>query len=209
MLVFGGDGASCDGGRTEIRAILFRQTIRRWVVTENNGNDARARFAIFRAKDGRSYEDARVMYLAEPVSSVAAEGLPKLQAAGYDHGHKVTLLFATPGFSLTHVWFKSGFPLPRHSHNTDCLYYVVAGSLKIGTEELEPGDGFFIGADVPYTYIPGDKGVEVLEFRGSNQFDIRFLAENPAFWAHASDQVRGRLDAWSSEVPPTTPLRMG
>ena len=96
-------------------------------------------------------------------------------------GTTVKLLFSMPGMSLTHAWFKSGFPLPRHSHDTDCLYYIVAGSIRIGTEELGKGDGFFVGADVPYAYTPGADGVEILEFRASNAFDIKLLANNPLF----------------------------
>ena len=44
--------------------------------------------------------------------------------------------YTVPGFGLTHVWFKEGYALPLHSHDCDCLYYVIAGSLKMGTEEL-------------------------------------------------------------------------
>ena len=33
------------------------------------------------------------------------------------------------------------------------------------TTRFVPGDGFFVGRDVPYNYRPGPDGVEVLEFR--------------------------------------------
>ena len=46
------------------------------------------------------------------------------------------------------------FPCPATVHNADCLYFIVAGSLRLGSEELGPGDGFFLGVDVPYTYVP-------------------------------------------------------
>jgi quercetin dioxygenase-like cupin family protein len=160
-------------------------------------------FAIFRGRDGVPYEEADCMYPEGEIAPAVAEGFPALNAAGYDHGHDVRLLFSLPGMSLTHVWFKSGFPLPRHSHSADCVYYVVAGSLRIGTEELGPGDGFFIAADAPYAYVPGEHGVEVLEFRTSDRFNIRLLADNPAFWAKALDQVRSRQHAWANEPPPT------
>jgi hypothetical protein len=122
--------------------------------------------------------------------------------AGVDAGHQLKVLFSVPGFSLVYVWFKSGFPLPRHTHNVDCLYYIVGGSLKLGSEELSTGDGFFIGKDVPYTYTPGERGVEVLEFRASNRFNIDVLAGNPAFWARAVETVRERRGAWESERQP-------
>jgi len=123
--------------------------------------------------------------------------------AGMLEGTKVRLLFELPGLSLTHAWFKSGFPLPRHSHNVDCLYYIIAGSLRIGTEELGRGDGFFVGADVPYSYVPGPDGVEVLEFRGSNSFDIRLLADNPVIWAKTVERVTQRRESWGEESPPS------
>lgn len=123
--------------------------------------------------------------------------------AGMLEGTTVKLLFEMPGLSLTHAWFKSGFPLPRHTHDVDCLYYIVAGSLRVGTETLAKGDGFFVGAGVPYHYVPGDDGVEVLEFRGSNSFDIKLLADNPAFWTKAVGTVNGNRESWASELPPS------
>jgi hypothetical protein len=100
------------------------------------------------------------------------------------------------------VWFKSGFPLPLHTHNVDCLYYIVGGSLTIGHKEFSAGDGFFIGSGVPYTYTPGPVGVEVLEFRASNQFNIKVMAEDPAFWEKVVETVRSHRPAWLNEVRP-------
>lgn len=133
----------------------------------------------------------------ETAGAVAAIG------AGMMDGTTVRLLFQMPGLSLTHAWFKSGFPLPRHTHDTDCLYYIVAGSLRIGVEDLGKGDGFFVGAGVPYSYTPGPDGVEVLEFRGSDAFDIRLMADNPGFWARAVARVEAKREAWAGEVPPS------
>ncbi|WP_238475366.1 hypothetical protein [Sphingomonas cavernae] len=76
-------------------------------------------------------------------------------------------------------------------------------SLRIGTEELGRGDGFFVGADVPYAYVPGAEGVEVLEFRGSNSFDIRLLANNPAFWTKTVESVTAKREEWTKEQPPS------
>jgi len=165
----------------------------------STGETPRPRFAIFRAKDARCDADF-IQY--EPVSSVVAEGARRAQEAGVAEGHDLRLLFAMPGFSLTYVWFKSGFPLPRHSHNVDCLYYIVGGSLKIGPEELVAGDGFFVGEDVPYTYKPGAAGVEVLEFRAADVFNIKVLANNPAFWDQALEDVRSHRSQWAHEPRP-------
>lgn len=143
------------------------------------------------------------MMVHEPVSPVAAEGGRRMMEAGVHNGHEVEVLFSTGGFSLTYAWFKSGFPLPRHSHNVDCLYYIISGSLRIGREELGAGDGFFVGGDVPYTYTPGPAGVEVLEFRASNAFNIKVMANNPAFWDRALETVKDNRSAWATQPRPS------
>jgi hypothetical protein len=63
------------------------------------------------------------------------------------------------------AWFKPNFPLTRHSHNIDCLYYVLSGSAIMGNRTLRAGDSFFVPADAPYKYLAGPEGVEVLEIR--------------------------------------------
>jgi hypothetical protein len=77
----------------------------------------------------------------------------------------------------------------------------------MGTEELGPGDGFFIGADTPYAYAPGDEGLELLEFRGADRFSIEFLADNLAFWARAIEEAKARREGWRSEVRPSEATR--
>jgi hypothetical protein len=165
------------------------------------GKSKRGRFAIFRAKDARCDADTTIMEY-EPISAVVAEGSRRAQAEGVDTGHDLRVLFSAPGFSLVYVWFKSGFPLPLHTHNVDCLYYIVGGSLTIGHKELGVGDGFFVGSGVPYTYTPGPAGVEVLEFRAANQFNIKVMAEDPVFWDKAVATVRSHRSAWLQEARP-------
>ena len=166
----------------------------------------RPRFAIFRAKDALRAAEMTCMTF-EAVTPTVADGIQRAQAAGSDAGAELKLLFAIPGFSLAYVWFKSDFPLPRHSHNVDCLYYILAGSLLFGQEELLAGDGFFVGQDVPYTYKAGGAGVEVLEFRAADVFNIKVLANNPAFWETAVETVRGRQSQWADEPRPAEPTR--
>ncbi len=166
----------------------------------------RPRFAIFRAKDAVGAADMTCMTY-EPVSPLIAEAAQRAEAAGAYAGTDMKLLFAVPGFSLTYVWFKSEFPLPRHTHNVDCLYYILGGSLTIGQEELGAGDGFFVGQDVPYTYKAGSAGVEVLEFRAAHVFNIKVLANNPAFWDKAIETMRSRQEAWAREPRPAELVR--
>jgi hypothetical protein len=165
-------------------------------------DDKAPSFAIFRHADTAPEDGIPIMH-RQPMTPAAIEGGTKMMAAGIDRGAENRLLFAAPGFSLAYAWFKSGFPLPRHSHDGGCLYYILAGSLRMGSETLAKGDGFFVGGDVPYTYTAGSDGVEVLEFRAADAFDIKVLANNPAFWDKALATVEARRDGWASEMRPS------
>src|SRR5262249_39801755 len=103
----------------------------------------------------------------------------------------------------TYVWFKSGFPVVLHSHSADCVYYITAGSIRLGTETLGPGDGFFVPYDGPYSYTAGPDGVELMEFRNSNRFDLKFQATNPTYWERALQAVHARKADWASETRPS------
>jgi hypothetical protein len=161
---------------------------------------ARPQFEIYRKKDARNYAEHPCMSL-DDVTPVIAQGLSGYRA---DHqGAEVKMLYDRSGFSLTHVWFKSGYPLALHTHNSNCLYHIVAGSVRMGSEELGPGDGFYVGEDVPYTYETGPEGVEVLEFRDTNDFNIRFKTKTAKAWGRIAEQVKARQEAWAGEVPPS------
>jgi hypothetical protein len=147
------------------------------------------RFAIYRGAAAPAFSEVDVMDM-EGVTPELGDIFAKL-------------LFSAPGFSLTYAWFKSGFPLPRHTHNADCLYYIVAGSLVLGSEVLGKGDGFFVPKDAAYAYVPGPEGVEVLEFRTADHFNIRFLAGNPSFWAKALATVEAERPGWARQRPPS------
>ena len=160
------------------------------------------RFAVFRAKHARTDVESTVLEMA-PFTEVVANGATRAMAAGMDQGSMLKLLWEGAGFTLVHAWFKSDFPLPRHAHNCDCLYYIVAGSLIMGTEILGTGDGFFVGKDVPYSYKAGANGVEVLEFRATTRFDIKVLANNPLFWDQAVATAQQHRTTWTKEEPPS------
>ena len=161
-------------------------------------------FTLFRAADALDYANAEVMTADREPDDVTRSGMAALYEAGMLEGSQVSLLFSRPGLSLTYVWFKSGYALPRHSHNADCAYFIIAGSLRMGEEELGPGDGFFIGCDVPYAYVPGDKGVEVLEIRTSNLFDFTALVGSSTWYENAAARMREARLRWPAEsVPPS------
>lgn len=176
--------------------------------TSQTTHDKLPPFAIFRARDAADYGENAPMTPGS-LTETEMDGSIKLVEAGMLEGGRIKLLYSRPGMSLTWCWFKSGFPLPRHSHSAECLYYVVAGSLKIGTEVLGPGDGFFLGVDVPYTYVPGEKGVEVLEFRTSNSFDIKMFANNPAYWDKALANLLAAREHWPDETAPPSGTHVG
>ena len=164
-------------------------------------------FAIFRARDARDYAEGGPMHLAD-MTEHEQHGMAALAANGFTDGGTVKLLYSRPGMSLTYCWFKSGYPLPLHSHSADCLYFIVSGSLRIGTEDLGPGDGFFLGTDVPYAYVPGEEGVEVLEFRTSDKFDFKAMADNPAYWEKAVAKLLLAKVNWPGETAPPSGIRV-
>jgi hypothetical protein len=45
--------------------------------------------------------------------------------------------------------------------------------------------------------------VELLEFRATDSFSIRFLADSPAFWARAVAQAERRREGWLTEPRPS------
>jgi hypothetical protein len=56
-------------------------------------------------------------------------------------GHEVKVLFRHADDAMSLVWsrFAPGYPLPRHSHSTDCLYYVVSGEARVGARRIAAG----------------------------------------------------------------------
>lgn len=182
------------------------QAHRRCNVANEAENDAPP-FEIFRAREAKDYDES-VMHSGS-TTPVEDEGMAALMQAGMLEGSKLKLLYKRPGMSLTYVWFKSGYPLPLHSHSADCLYFVVAGSLRIGTEELGPGDGFFLGSDVPYAYVPGKDGVEVLEFRTANSFDFKALGKTKTYWEKAVANLLAARDHWPEETVPPSGMEVG
>ncbi len=161
---------------------------------------SKATMSIFRAKTAPEMtgEDGHF----EPPPAGSFDGWGAMFEAGLSDGTVCKKLFDLPGFSLVYNWFKPHFPLPRHSHNEDCLYYIVGGSLKLGTEELGPGDGFFIGADVPYTYTVGADGLEILEFRHAGWFTTKAFAATDKYWDKAIGSITRNLDSWKAMAKP-------
>jgi quercetin dioxygenase-like cupin family protein len=97
---------------------------------------------------------------------------------------------ATP-MTLVHFSLEPGCILPAHTHNADCLYYVTRGSLSLGARVVSAGEGFFVPAGRAYTYVAGDEGTELVEFRASTDFDIKITEVSKGRW----DLIRDRAEA--------------
>lgn len=164
------------------------------------GAEAASGFTVFRREDAPFHRPAGP---PAGLSDVSREGLAQmLGEAGTGEGAEARVLFSAPGFSATYVWFKSGFPLFRHSHGPDCLYQVIGGSLQLGEETLRKGDGFFVPGGAPYAFQVGPEGVEIIEFRHENIRDTVIRADNPAFWERAVETIRARREVWREEHRP-------
>jgi hypothetical protein len=150
---------------------------------------------IFRRANAEGLMESGVMEIA-PHSPEQRAGLDKMVQAGFLDGDEIKVLVNIPGFSLTHAWLKKDYPLLLHSHDSDCLYYVTAGSLVMGTETLEAGDSFFVPGGAAYTYRPGPEGVEVLEFRHAMNFDFVNLTKNAKFYEKAVETIAANRDGW-------------
>jgi mannose-6-phosphate isomerase-like protein (cupin superfamily) len=116
-------------------------------------------------------------------------------------GSSPTVLFredARDGLSLVRARFGSDYPLPRHSHSSDCLYYIVSGQLLMGKRVLEAGTGFFVPAGRPYRFVAGPDGAEVLEFRHATSFDMVMRGEDLATWEQRVAVAEAHADGWAA-----------
>ena len=163
----------------------------------------KAKFEIFRFDDAPGLLDSPDTMEADPLPEKIMPFLAKAVESGIREGSVIKHLVSMPGFSLFHVWFKRDFPLPLHSHDSDCLYYIVAGSIRLGTETLGPRDSFFVPRDVPYQYRPGPEGVELLEFKHATKGNLKHYSKTEAFWSKAVETIIANREAWiDAKMPP-------
>ena len=169
-------------------------------------SDARKgrRLALFRGANGTDINDTALMH-APTMNPGVADGVPDGFAA-LAKGSEVRVLFGKPGdqgsMSLVEAWYKPDFPLPQHSHDVDCLYYVTRGSLLMGARVLSSGDGIFTPAGVAYQFVAGPEGVVVLEFRTSRSFGMSITENDPSRWIELIDRAREKSDSWANVTSP-------
>lgn len=163
--------------------------------------ETRPRFRIYRAKDALDVDGKLMPVVGMNADDVA--GMTAAMDAGLANGAISRLVMAdeATGMSLTHAAFKAGFVLPRHSHDADCAYYVIAGEAHLGGAVLKAGDAFVVPADHLYSYRAGPAGVEVMEFRSRTEFHFRFGGNTPAFWREVIAATSANAAAWGE--PPS------
>lgn len=159
---------------------------------------------IFREADASSVRDAQIM--ERKASAIVEQRLAKMFDAGLADAYVTKCLYKSlepDGVSLVYAWFKANHPLPVHSHNSNCLYYIISGDVRMGTDVLGQGDGFFVPADVNYSYVAGPDGVEILEFRDSSAFDIKIRDGSPRAWERLTGICEANQALWKTQRPPT------
>lgn len=113
-------------------------------------------------------------------------------------GFNTEPIFCDPdpgGFSLVNIRLAPDAILPTHTHDVDCLYYVLSGSILLGRRTLAAGAGFFIPAERPYGYRAGADGAAVLEFRKSTHFGMVITETSPTRWQEIVDAAK-RHHGW-------------
>lgn len=166
----------------------------------NDDRGAQRRIEIYRLKDAPTLDEHGAMGYELPDDAAGALG--RLAELGGYEGADVRVLFCSAGMSLTYAWFKPNYMLPMHSHNSDCLYYVIAGELTMGRETISAGDGFFLPANAWYSYSAGPEGVEILEFRSAEAFHFRARGGIPKHWERLAETYRQNRGRWAQAKRP-------
>lgn len=166
----------------------------------------RKRMQIFRGADAKDlgHDEMPMIGIDDALVAGMGEQMAARQAGASPDETKV--VYREPsgtGINLIRAWFKSGYVLPRHSHSADCVYYVLAGEAHFGTQILGPGDGVFVPADDGYTLEAGPDGVEILEFRTDQAFNMVFRNNDAAHLEKMSAAFNANKDHWADEPRPT------
>ncbi|MFK7894654.1 MAG: cupin domain-containing protein [Myxococcota bacterium] len=136
-----------------------------------------AKMAIFKGAEAPDLEETGMMdEMTFTVEGADDSEITEPEIEMMVAGGKLTVPFRQPGpdgLSLVEIEFAPGYLLPKHSHSSDCLYYIVKGGIIMGQRELGPGDGFFLPAEQVYAYRAGAEGVTLLEFRNRTAFDMK------------------------------------
>ena len=107
------------------------------------------------------------------------------------------------GMNLVRLWYAPHYTLPRHSHDVDCLYYVVQGEAHLGNQVIEAGEGFYVPAGAPYSlHEAGPDGVEVLEVPLAPVRSRIKVSESEGRWALLAENARTHKAEWEAASAP-------
>lgn len=140
--------------------------------------------------------------MAAMLHPATLRGLQQMREDSGPPGAAAMVLFSSEALHVSYAWFKSGYPLPLHSHDVDCYYLVVGGAMKVGGEVLGKGDGVMIPGGAPYTVTPLDEGVEFIEIRTSEDYDTNFRSKSQTYWDKIAQTRKAHAEAWANEQPP-------
>jgi quercetin dioxygenase-like cupin family protein len=170
-------------------------------------NQTKQTMSLHMAADAKLMEETDFMQLTD---EQMAPLLLEAEALALGNQTKV-LVRDAGGFSLIHVWFKANYPLPRHRHTHDCLYYVLSGCAIMGKRTLRPGDSFFVPSGAPYRYTAGPDGVEVLEVRHRVEHSTMDVLETPeSIEKRVAGALEANRDTWQqATVSPTFAANSG
>ena len=172
------------------------------LIREENGGKG---YVITRAGDAAPHMPKQQRSAGDPgfeLHPAIIRGMQQMREQSDTGGATALTMFSSPTIHVSYVWFKSGYPLPIHSHDADCYYLVIAGSMKVGTEVLGKGDGVLIPAGAPYSVTPLEDGVEFLEIRNSPDYDTHYRAKTDAYWDRVAATRRERKEIWAKEEAP-------
>ncbi len=168
------------------------------------GAGKQPRMQIFRGDGGTPL--AEDMMHPEGLVPSVQQGFARAAEAGMHEGHRLVCLYRSPlpnGPSLCRMWLKSGFITPRHKHDTNCIYHVLAGEAHLGNAVLKPGDGVFVPEGTIYEIKAGPEGLEVLEFRTDTAFNVFYTGNDDANWDRVVGAVADNAQGWADQPPPS------
>jgi mannose-6-phosphate isomerase-like protein (cupin superfamily) len=160
----------------------------------------RPKMKFFSSADSPTLDETAIMVRREFDPAIGEA----LDLGAIAPGSKVKVLYGSgegEQFSLIHAWLGEGYAIPRHSHSADCIYYILAGKLVIGLREFTAGMGLFVPANTPYSFQVAPGGVEYLEFRQANSFDLKVLDQDLGHWRTWVETAKANSEVWAMTKP--------
>lgn len=148
------------------------------------------RFQIF---DGAPVAELDDLMAPPAIPASVLESFAPADLAFLNEGFRTEPVFRDSdpsGFSLVNVRLAPDAILPAHTHEVDCLYYVLSGSIHLGRRVLGPGAGFFVPANKAYGYRAGSEGTAILEFRHATHFGMVITETSHSRWRELFDNAK-------------------